>query len=407
MPRHTALQAGQEGSQQQPLLGLAHIVLGLGLREALLTQKLEPPLHDLLAGRADQPAGHVLQHHRLQGKAACSLSPLDETAPAQPIHGFQDLCGRERSHQHRLQLLQRHRLAQDGQPPEQRLFQRREPLPLLLQELGDTAKEDRACGEERGDSPAKEVGDGLGHDGERQRVARVEGCQAGVLLWGADQLVLAQQLRAGRGLQPREAQGAHEGAPTLQGAQRGRVLAAGQQQAALVPRVADLLQQLPIALVTRTQPPQRLACFEQRFQVIEHQQHAKASQFRQQPAQAPLQALLHEILRLGGQHRQAGREQRFRRRGVAQGAKEHHVEVGGQLAHGLHHQRGLADAAQAQHAHHPAVVLHHPLGERGQFPLAPKEARYIQRVPPIQEWSTESLGSACDRPSRGWTLSWR
>jgi len=47
----------------------------------------------------------------------------------------------------------------------------------------------------------------------------------------------------------------------IQGAQRGRVLAAGQQQAALVPRVADLLQQLPIALVPRTQPPQRLACF--------------------------------------------------------------------------------------------------------------------------------------------------
>src|SRR5205807_2411976 len=96
-----------------------------------------------------------------------------------------------------------------------------------------------------------------------------------------------------------------------------------------VPRVADLLQQLPIALVPRTESPQRLACFEQRFQVIKHQQHAQASQFRKQPAQAPLQALVLDILRLGREHRQAGREQRFGRRGVAQGAKEHHVGVGG------------------------------------------------------------------------------
>ena len=112
---------------------------------------------------------------------------------------------RKPSHQHRLQFLQRHRLAQDGQPPEQRLLQRREPLPLLREQGSDAAKEDRASREERGDGPAKEVGNGLGHDAQGQRVARVALCQAGVLLGGADQLVLAQQLRAGRGPQPGEA----------------------------------------------------------------------------------------------------------------------------------------------------------------------------------------------------------
>ena len=88
--------------------------------------------------------------------------------------------------------------------------------------------------------------------------------------------------------------------------------------------------------------------------------------------------------------------ERVARRGIAQRMKEHHLKVDGQPAHDAGHQGRFANAPQAQHAHHPAVVLHHPLGERGQFPLAPKEARNIQRVPPIQEW-----------PSLGWTLSWR
>ena len=55
----------------------------------MLQEKREPALPDLLARRADQPAGHVLQHHRVQGKAACPLPPLDERASAQSIHGFQ------------------------------------------------------------------------------------------------------------------------------------------------------------------------------------------------------------------------------------------------------------------------------------------------------------------------------
>jgi hypothetical protein len=73
-----------------------------------------------------------------------------------------------------------------------------------------------------------------------------------------------------------------------------------------VRRVRHLLKQVPIALIARTQPPQRLAFRKQDFQVIEHQQHAKASQFLQQPAQAPLQALGQKRLRLGREHRQAG-----------------------------------------------------------------------------------------------------
>ncbi len=67
-------------------------------------------------------------------------------------------------------------------------------------------------------------------------------------------------------------------------------------------------------------------------------------------------------------------------------AKEHHLEVRGQLMHGTDHQRRLADAAHAQHAHHPAALLDHPLGEESQFPLAPVEGRHGERVAPIHPW---------------------
>lgn len=67
----------------------------------MLDEEREPPLLDLLAGLLDQPAGHVLQHHRLQGEAAGRLPALHQRAPVQPIHGFQDLCVRKPRHLHR------------------------------------------------------------------------------------------------------------------------------------------------------------------------------------------------------------------------------------------------------------------------------------------------------------------
>src|SRR6266516_855121 len=65
----------------------------------MLDEEREPPLLDLLTCRVDQPGGHVLQHHRLQGEAAGTLPPLDERASAQAIHGFQHLYVRKRGHQ--------------------------------------------------------------------------------------------------------------------------------------------------------------------------------------------------------------------------------------------------------------------------------------------------------------------
>ena len=106
---------------------------------------------------------------------------------------------------------------------------------MLVEQLGDAAKDGHALGKELVDGAAEEVGDGLGHDLEGQRVARIRLHQAGALLGGAHHLVLGQELLARHRLQPAEAQGAHRGAAALQAAQLGGFLPAGQQQATLVP----------------------------------------------------------------------------------------------------------------------------------------------------------------------------
>ena len=77
----------------------------------MLTEPEQPPLLNLLACRDDQPAGHILQHHRVQGKAPGSLPPLDERASAQAIHGFQYLDVRKRGYQHREQVSKGYLLA--------------------------------------------------------------------------------------------------------------------------------------------------------------------------------------------------------------------------------------------------------------------------------------------------------
>jgi hypothetical protein len=82
----------------------------------------------------------------------------------------------------------------------------------------------------------------------------------------------------------------------------------------------------------------------------------------QQKTQASVEAGRHDGQRLGGEHLQAVLQQRLTGGGIAQGAPEHHLEVRSDPVHQTDRQRRLADAAQAQHAHHPAALLHHPLG---------------------------------------------
>ncbi len=92
--------------------------------------------------------------------------------------------------------------------------------------------------EKRADLAPEEIGDGLRHDIQGQWIAHVRFDEACLLLWGADQLVLGQQLLAGRGLQADQAQHAHRAAAALQRPQLSGFLPAGEQQAARVPRFA-------------------------------------------------------------------------------------------------------------------------------------------------------------------------
>ena len=98
-----------------------------------------------------------------------------------------------------------------------------------------------------------------------------------------------------------------------------------------------------------------------RLQVVEHKQRASFPQVIQQEAQASVEACRRVGERLWCEHLQAVLQQRFAGGGIAQRAPEHHFEVLGHLVHQGDCQRRLADAAQAQHAHHPTALLHHPL----------------------------------------------
>ncbi len=79
------------------------------------------------------------------------------------------------------------------------------------------------------------------------------------------------------------------------------------------------------------------------------------------------------------------------------------------LDHPVHErdrQRRLADAAHAQHAHHPAALLHDPLLQGGQFRLAPIETRDFQRLLPLHPSNASRL-SPLARPGCDAGERWR
>ena len=76
----------QDGCHYEPLLGLPHVFLGSGLAEPMLKEAREPPLFDLAGRLLNEQFRYVLQHHRVQRKAAGQLSPLDERAAAETVN---------------------------------------------------------------------------------------------------------------------------------------------------------------------------------------------------------------------------------------------------------------------------------------------------------------------------------
>jgi hypothetical protein len=70
--------------------------------------------------------------------------------------------------------------------------------------------------------------------------------------------------------------------------------------------------------------------------------------------------------------------------GITQRTKDHALEGGSHLMHERDRERRLADAPQAQHAHHLAALLDHPLLQLQALGLSPVKLVHIEGIPPIQ-----------------------
>jgi hypothetical protein len=170
------------------------------------------------------------------------LPGLKEAAAAQAIEGFEHLPTLRPAHQQGEQLIEGHRLAHNRQPEEQRLLQGREPADLLLEQVDKVAKNQRARGEKGTDRAPEQIGDGLRHDLQGQRIARVPLNEACPLLVGPDHLMLGEQVLASGRIQPGQAHRPHQGPAALQPPQFGGFLPRGEQQTTLVLRLGDLPQ---------------------------------------------------------------------------------------------------------------------------------------------------------------------
>ncbi len=155
--------------------------------------------------------------------------------------------------------------------------------------------------------------------------------------------------------------------------------------------LAHPAQQPSIALVAGTHVARARAFLQQRLQVVQHDERSCFPQILQQQAQASVEAGRHIGEWLWCEHLEAVRQQRFAGGGIAQRAPDHHLEALGHLVHQANDQRRLANAAHAQHAHHPAALLEHPPGQQRHFPLAPIEGRHRERVAPIDSRSASRL----------------
>ena len=142
-------------------------------------------------------------------------------------------------------------LAQHGQPHEQQIFQRREPPHLLTQHRADAVEDQFPFAQETVEISIEEVGDGLRHDFQGQRIARIAGHQA--LPGGrptAESLVGEQDTGA-LFVHPQQAQRAHRGASAFQRFDLPRPLPGGQQHTAVVGRLGQAPDESSVALVAR------------------------------------------------------------------------------------------------------------------------------------------------------------
>ena len=99
---------------------------------------------------------------------------------------------------------------------------------------------------------------------------------------------------------------------------------------------------------------------------------------------------------------QAIGEQVLAQRGIAHRTKDHGLKRGGDLMHEHDYEGRLADAAHAQHAHHPTALLQHPLLELHALGFSPIQHVHREGIAPIQARPGE--GRCLFGPRRGFPL---
>ena len=164
----------------------------------------------------------------------------------------------------------------------------------------------------------------------------------------------------------------------------GRGLPAGEEQATLVRRLGHSAQQLCIVVIARTKVAFWIVLLQQRFQVVQHEQTVLRLEALQQQVDASINVGWQGRQHLGREHVQAVGEQLQARRGIAYRPKDHGLERGGHLVHEGDRERRFADASHAQHAHHLAALLLHPLLQQHALGLAPVKSVHSEGIAPIE-----------------------
>ncbi len=127
-----------------------------------------------------------------------------------------------------LQGLQRGQLPFDGQPVQQPLFQLRQALKLLAQQLTDAVKRRDAPCQEGGDVPSKEFVYRLANDFKGQRVARVALHQLAPGGLAAEEAFVLQELLTSWRRQTAQPERSHRSLPAAELPQLRELFATGQ-----------------------------------------------------------------------------------------------------------------------------------------------------------------------------------
>ncbi len=401
-------QAGQQRGHQQANLRLANELLAAGQLQPVIAQEIQAPALDLAGRCGDEARRGVVQHDRLQGEAALHLAALDQRAAAQRVQRLQDLRAGQRLDQHVGELGHGHRLAQNGQPQHDALFQGRKARKLLLQQVAHTAKDQLAVLQERGNLAAEQPRDRRRHDLQRQGVAAIALDQTGALGRAARHVQLLQQPLTGAGVELAQAQRANRRPTAFQRRQFAGFFATGKQQAAHVLGLSRAAQKAAIAFITGQHAAAAFCLLHDAFQVVQHQQHTPCPQVLEQEREPSFEAVQHGGQRLARQDAQQVVEQGLAGRGVPQRAPQDGVELIRDLVHERDGQRGLAHAAHTQNANHPAALFQQPIAEERQLVLASVEGRRLWRIAPIGEatrlWTIWGNGWGAQR--RSWRSRW-